>query len=278
VARWPRAGAGGPSGLVGESNGRAVPGVGVDAAWAVARKAAWRAAPARMADRAHRHQRGLWAASGIAVPGDVVVRGPFAGMRYPADRVSSVAKRLGAYESELHPWLAEALAARPARFVDVGAADGFYAVGFARAGIPVEAFELAPTARRETEALAELNGVALTLHGKATSATLARTALDRALLLCDCEGAEVDILTPDVVARLRTATVIVEVHDWLRPGTEHTLLERFAATHAPERLVPTARDPSAYPELEGLSTDERVRAVDEGRGGLTPWLRLRPRS
>src|SRR5262245_46881839 len=104
------------------------------------RNAAWRVATGTMAERARRHQharnerRGLHAAS-ERVAGEVVIRGPFAGLRYPARRIDSLAKRVGAYEHELHGWFEAALAARPARFVDIGAADGFYAVGVARRGV-----------------------------------------------------------------------------------------------------------------------------------------------
>src|SRR5262245_31327210 len=132
------------------------------------RRAAWRVAPGPMADRAHRYQHALseqWGltAASERVSGDTVVRGPFAGLRYPARRPAWLAKRVGAYERELHTWFEAALATRPERFVDIGAADGFYAVGVARHGIPVTAFELARSAREELRALAALNGVAVTL-------------------------------------------------------------------------------------------------------------------
>ena len=81
-----------------------------------------------------------------------------------------------------------------------------------------------------------------------------------------------------LLSSVMSATVIVEVHDWLRPGTERTLRERFAASHDLERRVPAPRDGDAYPELGGLAPQERARALDEGRGGLTPWLRLLPRA
>jgi hypothetical protein len=247
-------------------------------------KTAWRLAPDVMADRAHRHQQALheeWGLSTIsddlvAAHGDRVVRGPFAGMRYPSDRIGSIPKRLGAYELELHGWLNEALAAPPARFVDIGAADGFYAVGIALRGIPVEAFEMARTARHQLTELAELNGTEVAVHGRASVDALGRMDFDDALVLSDCEGAEVDLFAPEVVDRLRSATVIVEVHESLRPGAGALLRERFAATHEVDVAPSVRREAAAFPELATLEPAQRQRAVAEARTGATPWFRMRP--
>src|SRR5262249_33214256 len=163
---------------------------------------------------------------------------------------ASVAKRLGAYEQELHRWFEEALAARPARFVDIGAADGFYAVGGARHGVAGDAFELAPPPRREIRGLAKLNPVRREGPGPATRAALARLDFDGAFVLCDCEGAEVDLLTRAMASRMAHATLIVEVHDFLRTGAQRLLRERFAETHAIDLVRPVAREPQEYPELD----------------------------
>ncbi len=248
-------------------------------------KAAWRVAPDVMADRAHRylhaldHRRGVSDLSDrhTAIHGDRVLRGPFAGMRYPARRVGSIQKRIGSYELELCPWLEQALANPPARFVDVGAADGFYAVGVARRGIPVEAFEMARTARAEIRELADANDVTVAVRGRATVAALARLDFADALVLSDCEGVEVDLFTPAVVDCLRLATVVVEVHESIRPGAGAVLRERFGASHAVEVAQPVKRDIARFPELLGLDASMRERAVDEMRTGATPWYRLSPR-
>jgi hypothetical protein len=247
--------------------------------------AARRFAPQVMADREHRYQHALheqWGLDAIAgrltaEHGDRVLRGPFAGLRYPPRRIASVPKRIGAYELELHPWLDAALALPPARFVDIGAADGFYAVGVARRGIPTEAFEIARSARAEIRALAQLNRVELTVRGRATAALLERLDFRDALVLCDCEGAEVDLLVPPVVARLATATVIVEVHESSRPGAGALLRERFAATHAIDVIEPAERDAAAFPELAALDPATGRIAITEGRTGATPWYRMSPR-
>jgi hypothetical protein len=238
-----------------------------------------------MANRALRHQLRLHAASGeldaaerfVEVHGPQVRRGPFRGMRYAPDRVAATQKLLGAYERELYPWLERVLAGCPARFVDIGAADGYYAIGVARRGIPVEAFEMSRIARRELSELARLNDVTIELHGTATARRVRRVLLDRTLVLSDCEGAELDIFDAETVAALRTATVVIEVHESLRPGAEVTLRQRFFATHACEKTAPGPRDQRDYPELAAAGPSDWHSALQEVRSGATPWLMFTPR-
>src|ERR1700722_2566319 len=59
--------------------------------------------------------------------------GPFAGMRYGSVSVGSayIPKLLGIYERELSSFIEAACLKRPDLIVDVGAAEGYYAVGLA---------------------------------------------------------------------------------------------------------------------------------------------------
>ena len=217
---------------------------------------------------------------GLAVRG-----GPFAGLRYPP-RVALgrarhlVAKLLGTYEEELAGVLAEQVSSEPPLFVDIGAADGYYAVGFALASPAsrVHAYEIDPVARRMLRRLARENGVAdrVTLHGPANTRRLGELDLDGAFVLCDIEGAEVDVLDPVAVPGLARATLVVEVHPLPDGGdTGAVMRERFAGTHAIEAIEPRGRDPHAYPELDGAP--HRESALDEIRFGRGSWLALRPR-
>jgi len=62
-----------------------------------------------------------------------VASGPFRGMRYVARAYHSAyhAKLLGTYEMELHGIVEELCRETPGIIVDVGAAEGYYAVGLA---------------------------------------------------------------------------------------------------------------------------------------------------
>jgi predicted O-methyltransferase YrrM len=208
-----------------------------------------------------------------------VLHGPFAGMEYPDSAVGRVhhltAKLLGAYERELAPLLPR----RPRVFVDIGAADGYYAVGFALASpsTVVHAFEVDPVAKRVLRASARLNRVAdrVVLHGPANARRLASIDLRDALVLCDVEGAEVDVLAGEALPALAGATVLVEVHPLGDGDTGPPLRERFEPTHTVRAIEPEARDARAYPELAALGADAGV--LDEARFGRTIWLLFEPR-
>jgi hypothetical protein len=216
--------------------------------------------------------------------GTTVLHGPLAGLRYPPEVIGRVyhltAKLLGTYEQELAGVIAQQAARRPPLFADLGAADGYYAVGFARASpsTAVRAFEVDPVAKRVLRALAHANDVEgrVSLQGPANTRRLAELPLEGAFVLCDIEGAEVDVLDPDAVPGLARATLLVEVHP-LDGGGESgaALRERFAPTHSIEAIEPRERDSSAHPELDGAP--HRAEALDELRFGRGSWLVLRPR-
>ena len=93
-----------------------------------------------------------------------VLSGPFEGMKY-GSVISQCSlhypKLLGSYESELHPWIQQVRDCTYEIVVDVGAAEGYYAVGIARLmpATKVIAYELDPGAREQLKKLASLNGL-----------------------------------------------------------------------------------------------------------------------
>lgn len=214
--------------------------------------------------------------------GERVLHGPFRGLAYPPGLVGRVhhltAKLLGTYEEELAEVLREEIEQRPPLFVDLGAADGYYAVGFALASpdTAVHAYEVDPVARRQLRALARANRARVELHGPANADRLAAHDLDGALVLCDIEGAEADVLDPEAAPGLADAVLVVEVHPLPGGGdTEAIMRRRFEPTHAIDSIRPRERDPAAYRELDGAPGWES--ALDELRFGRTSWLVMRPR-
>jgi hypothetical protein len=238
-----------------------------------------------MANRAHRYQVGLHDNRGhyalaetfATSYGDAVLYGPFAGMRYPTRRIASMPRRLGIYEAELHPWLETVLGSAPRRCVNIGAADGYYAVGLAMRGLAVDAFEMSSVARGEIRDLARINGVCVNVLRRATASRLCQLDLERAVVISDCEGAELDIFDEDTIRALQTATVIIEVHEDVRPGAQHILRERFEATHLCRYAAPSDHNRREVRELSMFSAAERTEILGEMRVGHTPWLMFEPR-
>ena len=218
-----------------------------------------------------------------------VRQGPFAGLRYINRAVGSafIPKLLGIYERELNGCIEQACAAQFPLIVDVGAAEGYYAIGLARLNpkARVIAFEMEETGRAALREMAKLNGIEvqnaetlkpetlkpeersnaapisafqpfslsafsqLELHGKCEFENLQATlaAVDRAFVVCDVEGYEDVLLRPDKIPALARATLLVEMHDFCCPGVTERVTARFAPTHHVERIWQEPRSRADFP-------------------------------
>lgn len=212
--------------------------------------------------------------------GPVVQGGPFAGMIYPFTSDCVMPRLLGAYESELHETLA-LLAREPFRTIlNLGCGEGYYAVGLARLfpAARVLAFDTEPAMRRQCLEMAQANRVAnrLQIEGTCRMAHLLEWIDPPCLILCDCEGAEVELMDPDAVPSLRACHLIVEAHEFLRPGVSQLLASRFEGSHQVRILPPGPRNPFAYENLQPFSEFDRFLALAEDRSGTTPFVVMIP--
>jgi hypothetical protein len=217
-----------------------------------------------------------------------VISGPFCGMKYVDRSYCSglYPKLLGVYERELHPIIEQACAKTVDRVVDIGSAEGYYAVGFAyrRPSIPVIAFEMDADARRACQELARLNDLtdAVDLRAACDSAALAEAIGDLiSLVMCDCEGAEAEIMDPVKVPALQTAYVLVETHDFVIPGLTERIRNRFAATHEIKEIWQQDRGRGDFPLTDWYIRrlpDQDLRALlNEHRPERMRWLWMEPK-
>jgi hypothetical protein len=184
-----------------------------------------------------------------------VVAGPFVGMHF-VDRATWGAylpKLIGSYELELHEVIEQAIGRRPERVIDIGGAEGYYAVGFLRR-LPqatLVVFEQQSAARRELARLAQLNGVhdRLSIRESCDPQALAAAlaASPSALVICDVEGYEVELLDPERVPDLARTDLLVEVHDSRVPGCRDLIASRFRATHRVTAIPQRRRQMHDYP-------------------------------
>ena len=219
----------------------------------------------------------------IKEQGAKIWSGPFAGMEYVAEATegSLIARLLGTYESELHPHLEAIVAKGLDCVIDVGCAEGYYAVGMARLApqVTVYAYDIEERARQACADLAQRNGVAdrVIVGGEFAPDGFEAFAGRRALVLVDAEGAEVDILQPELSPALGGMTVIVETHDVFRRNALATIVARFAETHD---IVRVDQQPKAFtppPWFGWLSHLDQLLAVWEWRAKPTPWLVMTPK-
>lgn len=229
----------------------------------------------------------------ILAPGLEVRQGLLAGLRFPHLRATYGAlgsKLLGSYERELHPALGELCRTRDySLVVDIGAAEGYYAVGLARLmpGVKVRAFDTDHGARTFCTEMAEANGVGdrLSVGGFCDTRTL-QAAVDpepRALIVSDCEGYEVSLFPVGAGEALRRHDLVIEVHDFVDINVSPHLREVFGATHDIE-VVRSLDDLDkvrtyhrVFPELEQFDLDTRRLLTSEGRRAIQQWFVVRSR-
>lgn len=258
------------------------------AAWIRQRVGGWTAPPNMDEMNEVLRRMGRWrsrvlAKTYIAHHGLSVMQGPFAGMIY-ADQATEgalIPRLLGSYESELHPHLQRIAASDIDTIIDVGCAEGYYAVGLARLmpQATVHARDIDEAALAACRDLAAKNGVAdrVRVAGAFKPQDFQAFAGTKALVMVDTEGAEVDILRPDLAPALAGMQIIVETHDLFRPGALATMTARFQATHDIVRVDQQAKSVTLPAWLNELGHLDQLLAVWEWRQRPTPWLVMTPK-
>ena len=251
------------------------------------RVAAWPEAP-EMADLNDLLRAlGRWRSKALArtflsLTGPRIATGPFAGMDYVAEASEGalMPRLLGTYESELHPHLLAIAAEGLDCVIDVGCAEGYYAVGLARLmpQVTVYAFDIDPRAQAACADLAARNGVSerVIVGGEFRPDGFQAFAGRRALVMVDAEGAEVEILQPALSPALAQMRIVVETHDLIRPGALDLMVERFKPTHRIARVDQQPRAVELPAWLRELPPLDQLLAVWEWRAAPTPWLVMHP--
>ena len=217
-----------------------------------------------------------------------ILSGPFEGMGYVPIAAGSpwMPKLLGTYESELHPTLAK-LSRQPCDvLVDIGSAEGYYAVGLAKTlGVPkVYGFDTDPSAREMLLKNAALNGMSdrVEARGFCRPEDLEAILRDAAhpLVISDCEGGEIEVMDPVAAPELKRCRLVIEVHDYYGGTAIGTKVrERFTASHEIEAIPIKPRTADEFPTAVaiGLTAAEKLASVIEERAPAAGWLVLWPR-
>ncbi|MGH7176268.1 MAG: hypothetical protein ACREJC_02705 [Tepidisphaeraceae bacterium] len=215
-----------------------------------------------------------------------ILSGPFRGMRYVGRSVGSAfqAKIIGTYEMELHGAIEELCRERFDVIIDVGAAEGYYAVGMALrcTSARVVAFESEAAGQNLIRELARLNSVSdrVEVSGHCAPADL-KAAIARStrppLVIMDAEGAELELLDPKRISMLRSSSILVELHDCLREGISDAIRERFTDTHAIRCFTQRQRSLSDLPVRSLLLDRWLIRMTNEHRPAPMSWFVMRPR-
>jgi hypothetical protein len=165
--------------------------------------------------------------------GTTVLHGPLAGMDFLRESAEGchVAKLLGSYEQPLQPFIEAAIQAQYPLILNIGCAEGYYAVGMARRmpATRVLAFDLDLNAQQVCAELIAKNKVTdrVTVGALFKPADFAQHMGQKVLVLCDIEGAERELLDPVNAPALLGMDVIVESHECLIPGFTELLINGY---------------------------------------------------
>ena len=142
------------------------------------------------------------------------------GLKYPgfSSFGSSIYPKLsGTYESELTDVFLKLENNNYSCIIDVGCAEGFYAVGLAQRfkDAKIYAFDISQTAQQLCNEMAILNNVSdrVEIRKECTQGNIiALVQAKRSLLICDCEGYERYLFTKEIISSLKNSDLIIELH------------------------------------------------------------------
>ena len=214
-----------------------------------------------------------------------VVSGPFKGLKF-SQRFPTKPMLIGVWEKEIS-FIWDSLQEFK-YIIDIGAAEGFYAVGLARKypDKMIYAFEMNLSTQRVLEKVISDNFVKnIEIRGKCEYDNLKNfgTKLDSALIVMDCEGYEIELLNTHSTTIFKNTYILVELHEMYAPGCTNELRKRFSSTHIIQEIEGKNRCINDWPkELKLLSylypNELLLDFMDEGRPYPMNWLYMKPKS
>ncbi|NQZ56647.1 MAG: methyltransferase [Lentisphaeraceae bacterium] len=218
-----------------------------------------------------------------------VKNGPFKGMVYPEKKAfgsAIVPKLLGSYEKELHEVIDEICSQKYSEVVDIGCAEGYYAIGLAMrmSEVNVFAYDTNVEAIGFCHKMARINNVEERVFTGSfcDGQTLCSIPFKgKALIISDCEGYEKELFTEEVVSRLGQHDFLIELHDCFDIEISSTIRQRFEKTHS-IRAIRSIDDITKahtyfYKELSDYDLATRRELLAEDREQIMEWFYMTPR-
>lgn len=219
----------------------------------------------------------------------IVQYGPFKGMILNRQtwwgELDLGAQCLGLYEYEILSLLSQRKDKQFDTFIDIGAADGYYAVGmlFSNLVSSVICFEASANGQQAIKNNWQKNGSPgeLHIHGVADNITIQSIpdeALNNALIMIDIEGHEFELLDASFLDKLKHSEILIEIHNWVEnfEVKYESLLKRLMQYFDISIVERVERPTTSRPELISFTDDNRLLLVSERRPCLMRFLHLTP--
>jgi hypothetical protein len=168
-----------------------------------------------------------------------VLNGPFSGLQYFSNESFGselLPKLIGYYEKELWPVWDILKGNDYLQVIDIGCAEGYYAVGLGKIfpKSQIFAYDISKKARDLCIQMAEVNNMKsrLNISEKFDSSELKKFDFNfKTLLVCDCEGFEFELFRNIDSRYLKKVDLIIESHDFLNLEISTYLVSKFSETH-----------------------------------------------
>ncbi len=214
-----------------------------------------------------------------------IASGLFKGMQFTTSYISSMPmpKILGTYEKEIQEVLQKWRYEKFNRFIDVGGAEGFYAVGIAKQFNVKEVivYEMLEEGQVMIRMLGEQNRIlpCVKIYSKCEEHDLYEICDERAkdLVLIDVEGAEIDLLSSRVVEKLRNSTVLVEAHDFKVTDCTNLVNQKLSSTHVTKIISSNLRKKTDFPLYYPFPKAIKLAMMDEQRPEIMNWIIASPK-
>lgn len=217
---------------------------------------------------------------------NTVQEGPFKGMIISEDQFwgpgDKASKILGLYEKEIQDLINQIQEKNnfPA-FIDIGGADGFFAVGSVKNNLfkNCEVFEISKRGRQSIEESAIKNNVAdlISIKSEANEKTLSSIEnINNSVILCDIEGGEYDLFSENLIKNMHPSNVIIEIHK--NPDISLNEFEdKFKNLFSINKITQGPRSLKGFGELKNFNDNNRSLLTSEGRSYIQEWWHLSPK-
>ena len=217
---------------------------------------------------------------------NTVQEGPYKGMIISEDQFwgpgDKASKILGLYEKEIQNLLNHIQEKNNfPTFIDIGGADGFFAVGSVKNNLfkNCEVFEISKRGRQSIEESAIKNNVAdlISIKSEANEKTLSSIEnINNSVILCDIEGSEYDLFSENLIKNMHPSNVIIEIHK--NPDISLNEFEdKFKNLFSIDKITQGPRSLKGFGELKNFNDNNRSLLASEGRSYIQEWWHLSPK-
>ena len=192
-------------------------------------------------------------------------------------------KILGIYEKEIQDLIVKIQEKEEyTTFIDIGGADGFYAIGSVASNLFKECivFETSKRGRKSIFNNAKLNKVEdmISIQGIATDSAILELSnkINHSLILCDIEGGEFKLFSNKLLEKLCSSNIIIEIHRVTKED-ELDLEKRASKLFNINKVIQNPRSLYIFDELKSFSDNNRSLLLSEGRSHVQEWWHLSPK-